>query len=362
VRRVSVLCGGTSPEHGVSLKSGATMIRTAVAAGFEVVPVVIGRDGTWSVVPVAQVHAGLPAEVAGPCANATESGSPIAIAASLLRAGVQVVIVGLHGAGGEDGTIQGFFETVGLAYTGPGVATSAIAMDKVFTKLMLRAAGLPTADWLDLGWPAADHEVEAACRRAAPWADAAGYPVVVKARTLGSSVGVAFAADRAAVPAAIREIAACNAGAFVEKAVQGVEVSCGVIGRGPRARALPAIEIVPRSAAWFDFASKYASGGALERVPAQVPETTEAEVRRLALRAHELLAADGITRTDMIVTAQGPVILEVNTLPGMTETSLVPQEARAAGWSLEQVVTMLVETAWARRSEGSGTSRSGRAP
>jgi D-alanine-D-alanine ligase len=222
-------------------------------------------------------------------------------------------------------------------------------MDKVLLKRVLAGSGLPTPEWTDLGWPDDDASVLAACDQARKWAAAAsGYPVVVKARTLGSSVGVMFAADEAAMVEAIKTVAKERAGVFLERAVKGTEVSCGVVGTGAKARALPAIEIVPRKGSWFDFESKYAAGGALERIPAEIPPAAEKLVQAFALEVHRILRADGVTRTDMIVSESGPVILETNTLPGMTETSLVPQEAKAVGWSLETLLTMLVEAAWAR--------------
>lgn len=349
LNRVAVLCGGVSTEHPVSLKSGATMIQSLVRAGFEVTPVAIGLDGTWSILTTADFDDGFPDELPGSHPKAALFGSALAITMDLVQQGIQVVVLGLHGTGGEDGAIQGFFETVGLAYTGPSVATSALAMDKVLLKLALRGAALPTADWIDLGWPDDQDGIDAAAARASSWAANHAYPVVVKARTLGSSVGVAFAKDEAAMIAAIATIAKERSGLFVELAVAGVEVSCGVVGKGAAARALPAIEIVPKRGTWFDFESKYAQGGALERIPAQIPPATEEEVRRLALLVHTLVAADGVTRTDMILGPAGPVILETNTLPGMTATSLVPQEAAAIGWSLETLMTMLVEAGWARR-------------
>jgi D-alanine-D-alanine ligase len=229
------------------------------------------------------------------------------------------------------------------------VTTSALAIDKVLLKHVLRSAGLPTAEWIDLCRPEGAEAVAKATALAAAWARKHGYPVVVKARTLGSSVGVGFAADARALPEVVASIAAHGAGVFVEVAVQGTEVSCAVFGRGETARALPSIEIVPKKGVWFDFDSKYAAGGALERIPAKIPKKMETEVQRLALAVHRLIGAEGITRTDIILGKQGPVILETNTLPGMTETSLVPQEAAAVGWSLETLLTMLVEAAWKRR-------------
>jgi D-alanine-D-alanine ligase len=350
LNKVAVLCGGISAEHPVSLKSGATMIKSLGRAGFDVTPVVIGKDGTWSIIPGKGFEADvLGREVEGKHPKATVFGTPLAVALELVLLEIQVVVIGLHGPGGEDGSIQGFLQTAGLAYTGPDVPTSAVAMDKVLLKHVLRSAKLPTADWLDLGDPADEASLLAAIEAAAAWATKAGYPVVVKARTLGSSFGVGIAADRDGLEEVIRKIAPHKAGLFVEKAIQGTEVSCAVVGKGAAATALPAVEIVPRKNAWFDFESKYESGGALERIPAKIPAKAELEVRRLALAVHGLLRADGVTRTDMIIDGSGPKILETNTLPGMTETSLVPQEAAAIGWSLETLLTNLVESAWRRR-------------
>jgi D-alanine-D-alanine ligase len=346
--RVAVLFGGVSSEHSVSLKTGATMVASLVRAGFQVTPVVIGKDGTWSILSAELVEDGLPNEVEGKLPKAVMFGTALPIAMDLVQQQIQVVVLGLHGPWGEDGRIQGFLETAGLAYTGPGVAASAAAMDKVLLKHLLRSAGLPTADWIDLGWPETQAAIAEAAANGLAWARKKGYPVVVKARTLGSSVGVGFAKDGAALTQLVGTIGERRAGVFIERAVQGTEVSCGVVGRGAAARPLPSIEIVPQKGAWFDFESKYAAGGALERIPAKIPKKLELEVQRLALAVHTLIGADGVTRTDVILGRAGPVILETNTLPGMTETSLVPQEAAAVGWSLETLLTMLVESAWRR--------------
>lgn len=350
---VAVLFGGVSPEHQVSLKSGATMVRGLRAAGYDVLPVVIGRDATWSGVTVDEAVRGFGGEVASRPPRADFSLAAPEAVRLLKERGVAVVMIGLHGHGGEDGSLQGFLELAGLRYTGPGVAASAVAMDKLLLKRVLRGSGLPTADWLGFDEEEFSAERrEATHARAAAWAAEEGYPVVVKALNLGSSVGVALALDAASLRASIETVLREGAGVFVERGLRGPEVSCAVFGRGAEAFALPAIEIVPQKAAWFDFASKYASGGAVERIPARISAEDEARVRDVALRTHRILGADGFTRTDMIVTARGPVVLETNTLPGMTETSLVPQEARAIGWSLEELLRRMVENARARRTAG----------
>lgn len=352
-RPVAVLFGGVSAEHPVSLKSGRAMIRGLVDGGFSVVPVLISKDGRWSFVSIAAADAGFGGDAPVAPSDARFSGGPAEAALKLIAEGVDVVALGLHGQGGEDGSLQGFLQTVGLKYTGPGVATSAAAMDKLLLKRILRGSGLPTADWISFeDEDATPARLPAAIARARAFADESGYPVVVKALTLGSSVGVAVVPDAAALEGAMLAVWREKSGLFVERGLAGVEVSCAVFGEGAAAFALPAIEIVPKKAGWFDFESKYSQGGAEERIPARISAAMEERVRVVALEVHRILGADGFTRTDMIVTDQGPVVLETNTLPGMTATSLVPQEAQAIGWSFPELLRRMVENARRRGSGG----------
>jgi D-alanine-D-alanine ligase len=350
-RPVAVLFGGVSSEHPVSLKSGTQIVKGLVAGGFEVIPVVIGKDGVWSLVPIEAALRGYGDEVRGAAPGALVFGDALETTREIKRRGADVVVLGLHGPGGEDGVLQGFLEIAGLKYTGPGVAASAVAMDKLLLKRVLRGAGLPTADWIE--FEADDFSAprrEATLLRAEAWATEEGWPVVAKARSLGSSVGVAVVPDAASLRKSMLAVVAEGAGVFLERGLKGVEVSCASFGLGAEAVALPAIEIVPQKAAWFDFESKYAPGGSLERIPAQIAAKDEKRVREIAVAVHRLIGADGVTRTDMIVTTAGPVVLETNTLPGMTETSLVPQEAKAIGWSFEELLRRMVANARARRA------------
>ena len=349
-RTVAVLMGGTSPEHGVSLKSGATMWRGLASAGHRVLPVVVSRDGLWNLLDASVLPEQLPSEAPGAPALPHRRGDALAVTALLKAEAVDIVMIGLHGPGGEDGSIQGFFEVAGIPYTGPGIPCSAVAMDKLWLKRLLKAEGLPTSEWIEFS----DDEIrggdiDALARKAHAWVVSAGdYPVVAKARHLGSSFGVAFVPDAAALHGALATVLAARDGLFIERGIRGTEVSCGVVGHGASAVVLPAVEIVPKNATWFDFASKYQSGGSLERIPAEVPPETESRIRELAGRVHALLDAEGITRTDMIVDEHGPWILETNTLPGMTATSLVPQEAAAIGWSLERLLETMIDIGLAR--------------
>ncbi len=348
-RPVAVLFGGVSAEHSVSLRSGKAMIRGLLDGGFPVVPVLVSKDGRWSFVSIAAADLGFGGDAAVAPADARFSGAPAEAALRLIAEDVDVVALGLHGQGGEDGSLQGFLETVGLRYTGPGVAASAAAMDKLLLKRILRGSGLPTADWISFeDEDATPAKLPAAIARARRFADESGYPVVVKALNLGSSVGVSVVPDAGALESAMLAVWREKSGLFVERGIRGVEVSCAVFGKKAAAFALPSIEIVPKKAGWFDFESKYSQGGAEERIPARIPPVMEERVRAVALEVHRILGADGFTRTDMIVTDEGPVVLETNTLPGMTATSLVPQEARAIGWSFPELLKRMVENARAR--------------
>ncbi|MEY2742790.1 MAG: D-alanine--D-alanine ligase, partial [Planctomycetota bacterium] len=174
-RTVAVLMGGTSPEHGVSLKSGATMWRGLASAGHRVLAVVMSRDGLWNLLDDSVLPDQLPVEAPGAPSLPHRRGDALAITALLKAESVDIVMIGLHGPGGEDGSIQGFFEVAGLPYTGPGIPCSAVAMDKLWLKRLLKAEGLPTSDWLEF----TDDEVrggdvEALVRKAHEWVVSAG--------------------------------------------------------------------------------------------------------------------------------------------------------------------------------------------
>ncbi len=347
--RVAVLMGGVSPEHAVSIRSGATMWRGLVSLGHEVVAVVIGRDGAWNQLSDSVTPDQLPEDLLGTPLVPHVRGDALSITVALKSLGVDIVMIGLHGPGGEDGSLQGFLEVAGLPYTGPGIPCSTVAMDKLWLKRILRDMGLPTSAWIEFSEDELNPDgFDSLLAKTESWIQqAGGYPVVAKARHLGSSFGVAFIGDAAALRPGLLKVLDAGDGLFVERGIKGVEVSCGVIGHRAESIVFPAIEIVPR-AGWFDYESKYQPGGSLERIPAQISATNEARVRELALAVHCLLDAEGITRTDMIVDSAGPWILETNTLPGMTATSLIPQEARAIGWTLEKLLTRLLEIGFAR--------------
>ena len=339
--RVVVLSGGPSREHGISAKTGAAVARALGQAGHQVLAVAIGQDGRWSL-PMAPTQ-----ELPGGGALAKAPAAALAALGPDGDAAVDAVFVALHGAFGEDGTVQGFLETAGVAYTGSGVAASALAMDKERTKEVLSHHGIATAPWVSVD----RGEWEAGRERVLDRVESAlGLPAVVKMPREGSSFGVTMAADRDALASAIEEaVRGPDRRALVEGRLAGTEVTCPVLGnRGGPYRTLPVVEIVPKARAFFDFEAKY-EGASEEICPARIAEDVAARVREAAITAHRVLGCDGLSRSDFIVDADGrPWFLETNTVPGMTEQSLCPLAARTAGIEFPRLCEMLVELALQR--------------
>lgn len=331
--RVAVLMGGASGEREVSLISGravAQALGQRAAAGelAQVREVEIAIDGSWIVAGGVQ-----------PAARALE-----------LLHDVDVFFLGLHGGAGEDGTLQGMLAAAGRCHTGSGVGASAICMDKAATRGLAAAAGLRVAPGRVIDARSFASRREQELQRALELATQDAW--VVKPRRGGSSVNTHLVRERLALEVAIRGVLSGGDDALVEARISGVEVSCGVLDFcGTPARALPAIEIQPAEQCFFDYQQKYSESGAREFCPApSLSAHSEARVRESALALHRLCGCAGYSRSDFIVPAQGdPVLLEINTLPGLTPRSLLPQEAAAVGIGFEALCLGLVDSAWKRR-------------
>lgn len=243
------------------------------------------------------------------------------------------VFLALHGTGGEDGRIQGLLELMGVPFTGSGTLSSALAMDKVLAKVVLRAAGVPVPGGHLVPRGAAIPTV--------------ALPVVVKPVSQGSALGVAIVRTASGLAPALRGAWRWDSAAMVEPYLSGRELTVGVLG----ARALAVVEIIPEHA-FYDFHSKYAKGGSRHVCPASLPRSVSERARRLALRAHQALRCRAYSRTDMILGPGGRlVVLEVNTLPGLTEVSLLPDAARAEGLGYGELLEAMLseslkEAAW----------------
>ncbi len=298
-KHVAVLMGGWSAEREVSLRSGRACAAALVRLGYRV----------------------------------TEIDVTPQVAAALGAAGAEVALNLLHGRPGEDGTLQGLLEILGIPYTHSGVLASALAMRKDFAKTMFRAAGVPVADDLVAS------RLEAAKSHLMP------PPYVVKPVAEGSSVGVFIvtAAHPHPPQELYRDDWPFGDTVMIERYVPGKELTCAVLGD----RALDVIEIVPATR-FYDYEAKYAAGGSRHLLPAPILPNVYQEVRRLTLAAHDALGCRGVSRADFRYDDRGTgelVCLEVNTQPGMTETSLVPELAAYAGITFDELVRWMVEDA-----------------
>lgn len=241
----------------------------------------------------------------------------------------------LHGAPGEDGLVQAMLDAIGCPYQGSGPAGSFLALNKAAAKQVFRKVGLPTADWEFL--PQAPEPA---------WQPKGNYPYFVKSNTGGSSLRLGHVSNRAELDQILGEIFAANDSALIEPEILGREITCGILGDEP----LPPILIEPVAGEFFDHTSKYAKGGAREICPAPItPEQTET-AQALALKAHKAVGLSGYSRADFILSPDGKfTLLEVNTLPGMTSTSLVPQEAAQIGLDFPALLQRLIDLGLAAR-------------
>lgn len=358
--RVGVLFGGASEEREISLASGLMIAENLPKDRYEV--------KLLDTLALMARHPGLSPQLrdkaialqqAKPLRSLPSSGelSPAmqdqveraeALAQSATQAlagqderGIDVAFLALHGKYGEDGTIQGFLELTGTPYTGSGVLASALAMDKVMAKRVLSAEGIPVPRGVHLTSADVAHEGEAAIERAM-----ALVPAVVKPSKQGSSVGMSLVDSPAAMTAAVRLALQHDDEALVEERIFGTEITVGVLGT-PGAdglEALPVVEIVPKRE-FFDYKAKYDPAQCEEICPARIPDEARRQAQALAIRAHRALSCRGYSRTDMILGPNGPVVLEVNTLPGMTMNSLLPKAALAAGIPFAELLHRIVSLA-----------------
>ncbi|MBW3571431.1 MAG: D-alanine--D-alanine ligase [Gemmatimonadetes bacterium] len=340
--RVAVLFGGTSAERDVSIASGAQVMKALRQAGHDVVAVDTARgvlgpgdeqrllsSGVAPTPPGDEELAMVRAGSSGPLPPLAELGE------------IDVVFLTLHGGTGEDGTLQALLDLTGIPYVGSGHAASAIAMDKDLSKRLFRAAGIPTPDWL-----MAPVDVDEAQARL-------GFPVVVKPNKQGSTVGLTVVRAPERLPAAIEAAFHTDDEVMLERFIPGRELTCGILAGQP----LAVGEIVMKSDV-FDYESKYQEGGAEEVFPAELTEEQTRAIQDLSVRAHRALKLEGFSRADFRMDADGGLwCLEVNTLPGMTRTSLLPQSARAAGIAFPELCDRICRLALDRHRAGAGTAR-----
>lgn len=372
---VYVLMGGPSPEHGVSLETGKMILRHLDAKKFNARPILITKTGRW----LMSGGRGRAQYLSAP-ASARSGGSrrlllgaviprfartPSSTAPPQLLQGTApvpadtVAFIAMHGPYGEDGTIQGLLELAGIPYTGSGVLASALAMDKATSAEVLRRHGLAVPRFICFtrtDWRRKKRALVKKIRRL-------GYPVVIKPRNLGSSVGITIVQKPDDLDAAVHRALTHAPDVMAQEYIRGRELTCGVIDEGiPGTEiALPPTEIIPKTSAFFDYRAKYTAGASEEITPPHLPTSAIKKIQRVALACHRALGCSGMSRTDMIIEENRRwkienrkpkiYVLEVNTIPGMTETSLLPQAAKASGISFPQLLERIIRAALNRHKK-----------
>jgi D-alanine-D-alanine ligase len=312
---VAVLKGGRSLERQVSLKSGARVQDALERLGHEVVSIDVGAD----------------------LVERLEDERP------------ELAFVALHGRDGEDGTVQELLDAMGIRYTGSGVSACIRAADKVLAKHAMRDAGIPTPDFFSFN-ETAFRELGAA--QALPAIEEQlSFPIVVKPAGQGSALGIKFAATTADVPAALVAAFSYDRKVLLERHIPGRDLAVSIIERDGAPTALPIVEAVPKQEHFYDFEARYEIGRTTFVCPAELDPPVSERASALALEVFELLGCAGFARVDLMLSEDGGLyVLEANSIPGMTETSLLPQAADAAGVSFDQLVQLILDAALSRVS------------
>jgi len=306
--KVAVLKGGRSLERAVSLRSAARVEDALERLGHELTAIDVGSD----------------------------------LVKRLIAERPDVAFVALHGVGGEDGSAQELLEILGIPFTGPGAAACARCMDKVLAKHAIREDGIPTPDWFAFN-ETAFRELGAA-DALGQLGLSLGFPLVVKPSRGGSSLGVRFAASAGEVPQALVSAFSYDDRVVLERFVEGRELGVSVLGD----RALPVVEAIPAEGDRYDFEARYEIGRTRFACPAELDEADERAVTEAALATYRVLGCTGFARVDLILAADGPWVLEANAIPGLTDTSLLPQAAEAVGMSFDDLVGRILELALQR--------------
>lgn len=333
--------GGKSPEHDVSLASGKEIVNHLDPQKYDVLPVVISRDGSrWLTGQKAkQLYSKKDTIVNEKTKEITRADSQIsrqvmALGQTLpteVKEQVDVVFIAIHGPFGEDGTVQGMLELAGLTYTGSKVLASALGMNKIASKKIWQSDGLPVVPYQIL-------------KRGEKEKIKFDYPLVIKPSDQGSSVGVNIVHNRKELAPALKSAFAYSGQIIVEKYIQGKEIQGGVLGND-QPFALPLVEIIPKHE-FFDYTCKYQAGMSQEIVPARIDKKTTVKMQELAVAAFKSLSCRGFARIDMFLSNKGEIFIsEINTIPGLTANSLLPKEAKAAGISFPALLDKIINYA-----------------
>lgn len=309
--KVAVLMGGKSPEHEISLSSGAGVLKNLDRSKYEAWGVVVSKNGKeWSI----------EGETMG-----------LGSALDILKKKADLVFIAMHGSYGEDGIMQSILEYNGIPYTGSGVLASALGMDKVASRRIWESQGVKTTPFYIVR---RSKDVEDLVKKS-------GYPVVVKPSNQGSSVGVSIVLNKSQIAKSFNNAVFPGGRVLVEPYIKGMEVTCGILGNEDP-RALPPIEIVPTADTFYSYKAKYEEGGSKHIIPPRLSDESIRNIQEKAVRVYKALGCRGFGRVDGFWVGGKFVISEINTIPGLTPTSLIPEEAKACGISYSELLDKII--------------------
>lgn len=332
-KTIGVLMGGISPEHPVSLVSGTGMLKNLDPNLYRGFPILISKTNTW-MWPKTDSYSIENAEAAAELiAHPPSDWNVVQFPNFKTFPHCDLMLIGLHGVGGEDGRLQGFFELAGQAYSGSGSLGSALSMDKITAKRIYQSAEIPTAPYRvierhEYTWVRPELEKQF------------GYPVVIKNPQGGSSIGMGIAKSAEELDALLLSLGKDSERLLVEKFIRGKEATCGFIANH---EALPPTEIRPIQDGFFNFEAKYKPGRTEEITPAQFPAEIILQIQKWAAQCHKALQLSVYSRTDFMYANDQLYVLETNNLPGFTPTSLLPQAAAQVGLDYQKLLTKIIE-------------------
>ena len=322
--KVGVVYGGISNERAISVLSGKEVIKGLSRKKYNVFPIEITKKGAWVLNKKKLIVFD---KENGPARSDIKK--------------FDVIFIALHGTFGEDGKVQAILDTIGVSYTGSGVLASALGFNKVKTLELARSASIKTPRYTQLRKNSKNKS------QAVKYAG--GYPLVVKPNRSGSSVGVSIIKNKREFASALKRAFKEDSEVIAEEYIKGRELTCGVLGNSGKTKliALPSVEIITKEK-FFDYHAKYFSKDTKEICPARVSKTIEQRVRNASVKIHEVLGCDGLTRSDFIVKGGRPYLLEITPLPGLTQASLCPKEARAVGMTFSEFLDKQITLALAK--------------
>lgn len=341
--KLAVLMGGPSAEHEVSLSTGKMIINALDKDKYDIQPITITKDKKWRIPAYEPKLLKRNAVSIKNSLISYETGQALETIKNEKK--IDVVFIAMHGTYGEDGIIQGFFDLVGLPYTGSGILASALAMDKLKSAEIYAYHGLTVPKFIHLTrkeWNSRKMIVEESI------VQKFGFPVVIKPRDCGSSVGITIVRKEQDLEKAIVGALELSNNVLAQEYVLGTEVTCAVLDDGSGEKEpipLPPTQIIPKNGEFFDYNAKYTPGATEEVTPPRLHPTIIKNIQDTALKVHKILGCSGMSRTDMILRDNELFVLETNTIPGMSETSLLPQAAAAAGIPFPKLLDRIIQAA-----------------